>query len=301
MATFFTDKMVFFHLPKTGGLWIAEAIEAAGVSTHRPDPLGDQPYSSHGHADLQEVDVGERFSVAFVRHPLEWWRSYWGHRMRTGWRTDHGVDVAAASDDFNEFITRAIAHRPGYLGEMVESFVGSPRPKVDFVGRFEHLVDDACLALRLGGEPFSEPALRAQPRCNASDREGFPALYRRDVARRLAEAEHRTIERFYAYNPIPAHLLADQPVRGHAPPARSLERHTLTTVRGRLQRAEEHVRSLELALERSRRSEAHSEAALERARVERDRAMKDLASLQNSRLVRRSRAVRVAYYRARAR
>ena len=301
MATFLTDKMVFLHLPKTGGLWIADAVKAAGVSTHRPDPRGDQPYSSHGHADLRAVELGEHFSFACVRHPLDWWRSYWGHRMRTGWRADNGLDTAAASEDFNEFIVRALAYRPGYVGDLVEEFVGSPTPKVDFVGRFEHLVDDVCLALRLGGESFSEPALRAHPRRNASDRDLFPAHYRPDVARRLAEAEHSTIERFYAEEPVPSRLLADEPTRGTAPVANSAGRQTLASVTGRLRRAEEHVRSLERALERSRQSEARSDALLQQARAELDHTTKALASLQNSRLVRHSRAVRMAYYRVRTR
>lgn len=202
MSTFLTKKMVFLHLPKTGGIWTAGAVEAAGVPTWRPDSLGHQHYSSHGHADLADVMIDNRFSVAFVRHPLDWWRSYWGHRMRTGWRDDNGIDVAARSNEFNDFIDRVLKYRPGYLGELVGQFVGSPVPGVDFVGRFERLVDDVCTALRLGGESFSEAAIRAYPCQNGSEYDRFPAVYLPEVAARLVEAEDETIKRFYAHAPM---------------------------------------------------------------------------------------------------
>ncbi|MGA9285448.1 MAG: hypothetical protein WBV85_08395 [Solirubrobacteraceae bacterium] len=208
MATFLTEKMIFFHLPKTGGTWAEMAIQAAGVAITYPGALGDQPYSAHGHANLDDVAAGDRFSVAFVRHPLYWWRSYWGHRMRTGWRSDNGLDVAAASNDFNEFIVGVLEYREGYVSELVSQFVGTPVQKVDFVGRFEHLIDDLCTALRLGGESFSEAAIRAYPPQNNNDYDAFPAIYRPEVAAQLAEAEHETIERFYSDDPIPAAIVA---------------------------------------------------------------------------------------------
>src|ERR1700756_3387567 len=106
MATFLTEKSAYIHLPKTGGTWVMHAVRAVGIPTFAPDPLGDQHYSSHGHAGLRDIHVGDRLSIAFVRHPLDWWRSYWADRMRRGWMRENGIDVAAASDDFNDFVGR---------------------------------------------------------------------------------------------------------------------------------------------------------------------------------------------------
>jgi hypothetical protein len=153
------------------------------------------------------VGRGDRLSVAFVRHPLDWWRSYWGHRMRAGWDPANALDAVAASEDFNEFILNVIDHGEGAFDEMVRRFVGLPSPSVDFVGRSEHLVEDACEALRLAGEPFSASAIRDHPRENANAYGRFPALYRPEVAPRLAESERDTIERFYADDPVPARLI----------------------------------------------------------------------------------------------
>jgi hypothetical protein len=291
--------MVFLHLPKTGGTWVGEAVAAAGVQTSRPDPLADQYYSGHGHASLLDVGLDDRFSVAFVRHPLDWWRSYWGHRMRAGWSMESGIDSVAASDDFNEFATRVLNHCPGFLDELVGRFVGSPAPRVDFVGRFEHLVDDTCMALRLSGEPFYEDALRAHPKVNVNDYDSYRARYRPDVAARLAEAEHQTIERFYPEDPVPPALIAGASPELSAPVDQGDRAGPSPTDR-ELARLHHRVRALEGALERSHRAERRLELALSQTRSQLAQTENALGLLRGSHLVRYTRPLRVAYYRTRA-
>lgn len=218
--------------------------------------------------------------------------------MRVGWATDNGVDRVAASDDFNEFATRVLAYCSGYLDELVGQFVGFPAPVVDFVGRFEHLVDDTCMALRLGGESFSEGAARAHPKANFNDYDSFPPLYRPDVAARLAEAEHQTIERFYPDDPIPEALIdgscpeVSLPVDGGAragpPPSHS-----------ELQRWGERIRAFERALDQSRRAEKTLELALSQTREELDLTERSLDTLRASRVMRYTRPLRLAYYHTR--
>lgn len=299
MPTFRTERMNFLHLPKTGGMWVWHAVAAAGVRCEVPEPLNDQIRRNHNHDSLLEVDLGERFSVTFVRHPLDWWRSYWGYRMRAGWHAEHAIDRVAASEDFNVFATRVAEHFPGHLSDLVRHFVGSPAPAVDFVGRFEHLVDDTCAALRLAGEPFDEIALRGCPNVNVTDYNRFPALYRPDVAERLADAESQTIERFYVDDPIPEALiarcaegLAGRPHR-EIPPAATYARLDASGL-------QDHVRALERALERAHDSEASLELALAHVRAQQEQAERALSSLRASRVVRYTRPLRLAYYRARA-
>lgn len=298
MPTFLTKRMVFVHVPKTGGSWMTQAVRAAGVPLSAPDPSGDPNYPAHVHADLQEAGAGDRFSVAFVRHPLDWWRSYWGHRMRAGWDPANALDVAAASEEFNEFVLNVIAQGEGAFDQMVRRFVGLPSPTVDFVGRFEHLVEDACEALRLAGEPFSASAMRDHPRENASDYGRFPALYRPEVAARLAESERETIARFYAHDPTP-----DRLILGHEDSSRSFAAGRGASGAAAeslaLRREQEHVRALKRAIGLSRSACACLESELEQAQVERDQAAHALRLLQHSHLVRCTRTVRMVYYRAR--
>jgi hypothetical protein len=157
-------------------------------------------YAEHGHVWLADVAARESlFTFAFVRDPLDWWRSFWAHRMREGWLfPDHEIDSRASSTDFTEFVGMVIERLPGFLGNFYERFVGPPERPIDFIGRFERLADDLVLALRRAGEPFDEQALRSCPPANVGEYATVDAGYRPDLARALQAAEQRTIERFYA-------------------------------------------------------------------------------------------------------
>jgi hypothetical protein len=78
---------------------------------------------------------------------------------------------------------------------------------VSFVGRHEQLLEDACLALRLAGEPFDESVLRGFPRVNVTRYRPGQALYPRELAEHLAAAESRAIGRFYPWEPVPERLV----------------------------------------------------------------------------------------------
>jgi len=292
MPTFITPRMVFIHVPKTGGTWLTHAVSAAGVAVAAPDPEGGRSYSPHGHADLRDTGVTGRVSVAFVRHPLDWWRSYWGHRMRAGWVEDNPVD-AAAHDDFNEFVLRMLDRHAGHFTELVRRFVGLPEPEVDFVGRYERLTVDAERALRLGGERFHAGVLRAHPRENANDYARFPASYRPEVAALLAQAERETIERFYPYEPVPQRLLSARgSARGPAPRARAAGEQL--AVLGC------YARGLERTLERARAREREQQLQLQRLQLQLEHATIANERLRASRLIRYSRPLRTRYYAVRA-
>jgi hypothetical protein len=217
VATFFTPRLLFLHVPKTGGTWFTRAAQDAGVAIARPQATPGAPAASRDHADLTQMSVEAegRLICVFVRHPLDWWRSYWGYRMRDGW-TDDAIDSATASDDFDEFVRAVVARFPGYASATFGHYLAAPRRKADFVGRFENLVDDACAMLRIAGEPFDEARLRAHPPENVNDYELMPARYRRRTARRLAQAERAVIDAFYPSEPVPRGLIrswrcADRP------------------------------------------------------------------------------------------
>lgn len=204
-----TERMLFLHVPKTGGSYVAGALEAAVGA--RPVDFSDSEdrRERNGHAALRSFEGNELFTLAFIRHPLSWYRSLWSYRMRRGWRMEHPLDRAARSEDFNEFATRVTERMPGYLGLLFGEFIGPAERPIEYIGRYERLTDDLCTALTQAGETFDEQRLRAQRPVNATDYERHPVHYEPDVAWRLALAERRTIERFYSHDPVPARLLGD--------------------------------------------------------------------------------------------
>jgi hypothetical protein len=205
-----TDRILFLHVPKTGGSYVAGALEAA-LGARRVDfSESADRRERRGHAALRSFENSELFTLAFIRHPLSWYRSFWGYRMRRGWQMDHPLDSVARSEDFNEFATRVIERMPGYLGLLFGEFIGPPDRPIDFIGRYERLTDDLCMALNVAGEAFDEQALRAVAPVNATDYKRFPAHYRPAVAWRLALAEREVIERFYSHDPVPRSVLAPE-------------------------------------------------------------------------------------------
>ena len=206
MPSLLTPHARILHAPKCGGTWVWRALEASGIEV---TPLGEPPpHAKTNHLDLARTqDCADRFTIAFVRHPLDWWRSLWAYRMRTGWDANRRIDSVAQSDDFNAFIERVVTFLPGDLETQFARYIGPASEPIDFIGRFESLVDDLVRGLREAGDVFDEPALRSHPPDNVNDYERFPAVYTRASAARLAESERAVIERFYAEDPIPSRLV----------------------------------------------------------------------------------------------
>jgi hypothetical protein len=291
LATLINENLRFLHLPKTGGSWATQAMFAAGVQADRPAHV---PFHG-GLADT--LAFTDRFTFAFVRHPLDFWLSYWNYRVRTGWEHDHGIDRVAASSDFGEFIDAVIERAPGAASALYEQYVGRPEEEICFVGRTELLAEDLCMALRLSGERFDESQLRSLPAVNRSDFVRHPGLYTRDAAERLAAAEDAAIERFYAHEPIPGRLL-EQSQGGPWPVKRRLQRSTieLRDTRGELSALRRTHHLQRGALEAQARAlEAQTRAMQTQAR-ELANAREALHLLRSGRLLRWSRPLRVSWY-----
>lgn len=275
MTSLVTAEFRFLHVAKTGGIWASQAMLAAGIV---PRPDADIDF----HADLEHTAAfDDLFTIAFVRHPLAWWRSYWAHRMQYGWEMEHHVDRVAASDDFGEFIRALIDRTPETAGAIFERYVGPPQRSIEFVGYHEHLVADLERALRYAGARYDAHALRAEKPINTSDYESYPAHYTRALACELARAERCAIERFYPWMAVPEELIAGRRRQTPAQPT------SLTWTPGEeLVRAARDAVALSCALARAETRAVDAEGALGR--------------LHASRLLRYSRPLRTAHYRLRA-
>jgi hypothetical protein len=197
------------HVPKTGGTWATQALLNAGVPCRKIEASRRDHYNENGHVWLADLGDAEKLvTVAFVRHPLLWWRSFWAHRMREGWPfPDHEIDSHASSEDFDEFIAMVVEQLPGFLGVLFERFIGPEERPIDFIGRHEHIADDLSRALKQAGEPFDEVALRATPPQNVGVEEWLRVSYTPELAHALIATEHRVINRFYADDPTAQRLL----------------------------------------------------------------------------------------------
>jgi hypothetical protein len=205
VSTLVTPRTLFLHIPKTGGTWVTAALQAAGVPCEMLwTRLGP---GSRGHATLREAYAyADRFTFAFVRHPLDMYRSRWAGSIRDGWPESRLLHDAR-SDHFPTFVENVIDLHPGFVGRRFAEFTGPPEAPIAFVGRYESLVDDLVRALTQAGEEHDEDALRAQSPANVNDYTEHRALYDVALAQRVIETEREAMLRWYADDPLPARLL----------------------------------------------------------------------------------------------
>jgi len=202
MTTVANDRIVFIHIPKTGGTWASEAMEEAGIVLEK---VGTGP-----HPARRELDIGDRFAFAFVREPVSWYRSVWMFHRRipqSDWpHLDEWIDL-----DFPDFLDRMAENNPGYLSTYYRLFVGPPDDEISFIGHHEQLADDLVTALHVAGQDFDEERLRSVPARNFENEETLygsvlPPPNRSalstdcppDVKARLMESEREVYERFYS-------------------------------------------------------------------------------------------------------
>jgi hypothetical protein len=152
------------------------------------------------HADLGTLDetvLQGKLRFAFVREPLSWYSSWWRHRHTFGdWNDAEPLDPMGRAP-FAEFLNEVMSKFPqGFLSSFFERFTGPPSGEIEFVGRYEQLVDDLVVALNLAGERFDEVAIRSLPPVNVSSPLMKPSCPQEIVAR-VQQTELAAYRRFY--------------------------------------------------------------------------------------------------------
>ncbi|MFB8274824.1 hypothetical protein [Nocardia colli] len=186
---FVRSNALLLLVPKTGSTWIRSKLGELGIEV---EYLGDPAMRDHDL--LASYDRAQYSCVgAFVRSPIEWYRSYWAYRMEKGWRPQYPLDEHCASEDFETFIRKAVSVLPGALGNIYRSYVGPPEAQIDFIGHQERLAEDFAKFLRTIGEDFDESVLSRGPAVNATTtRPEYPA----ELEELITLSEWETMERF---------------------------------------------------------------------------------------------------------
>ncbi len=147
MTALFNDRFAFVHVPKTGGTWVAVALKATISDLQEPvDP------KRRGHFTWDQLP--NHFRFGFVRDPVTWYASHWRHRKtHEDWNGSQVDEAIRKTRDFAGFVRTVTSEHPGFLSAMYEAFLGPPGA-VQFIGRYENLVDDLVTAVVLSGEAY---------------------------------------------------------------------------------------------------------------------------------------------------
>jgi hypothetical protein len=195
VASFYTDKLAYIHVPKTGGTWLMQALEAVGIMYK----VVAEGAASHVHWNAMP---SRPFRFGFVRYPPTWYLSYWSYVRTTDQPvSDNSLDRAVLDHpEFPAFVEFACEYLPGFLSQMYDVYLGPPGA-IEFVGRYENLTDDLIHALRLAGEVDGwddtdfDPIRNLEPKNVSAKTSGTvitPAL-----EAMIVDAEKSAIDRFY--------------------------------------------------------------------------------------------------------
>lgn len=73
-----TDTLLFVHMPKTGGIWVADVLRR--LAGAQPVPGTQRHTSVH---EIPEGALGDRHTFGTLRDPWSWYASMWQH-LRNG-------------------------------------------------------------------------------------------------------------------------------------------------------------------------------------------------------------------------
>ena len=201
---FVTDKLLFIHVQKTGGMSVREAL-------YRCNPVGHESGDAEGerHFGLPELRARHpgiesgRLSFGFVRHPVDWLVSRWAFAVASGFpiHVQHRGSAAQVwmaacwSPTFEQFIENYLERFPGVATQTMFQKLGlwSDKP-VDFVGRTERLRGDLRAVFALAGEAVADLPEGVR---NATERAAVAAAVVTPAMRkRILDAEPLLCRRF---------------------------------------------------------------------------------------------------------
>lgn len=170
---------IFYDVPKTGGSWVSEGLMAYndatfvyGTSHEPPDPNDKEIYN-------------KRFTFTFIRHPVDWYKSYYASRVQA--KTEE-------PNNFDDFLKRMFSGRKTFGVEWTSlTDYLKPFMKCDFVGTTENLGEDLIMALKMGGEAADKGNLLNRPWVNVTEYKFQPNQEQIDLIKR----KEKRLIRFY--------------------------------------------------------------------------------------------------------
>jgi|TARA_Y100001938_G_C7939990_1_gene353806 hypothetical protein len=145
----YLQNSAFVHIPKTGGIWVKDALKscASVERDHIPTTAHFTPNIYYG-------------VFLFVRKPCSWLGSLFSQRKYKKWNWDSNeLESTCKSEDFDEFIDN-VCNNEGVVERYFNQYTQKYEINNDLqVGRQENLCNDLIRILKHFNEPFNEEGL----------------------------------------------------------------------------------------------------------------------------------------------
>lgn len=150
----YLPNSVYIHIPKTGGTTVRKLVESMDLSRGETGHQAMLPVErQHSPFEWMRGEVGDRQAFATVRPTLDWYRSQWMHKTRTG----HGSGIISDENfrpDFGDWVTHVTKDHSGHYGWFLTHML---RGSHALLVRTDNLFDDLKDALERLGEDFVWP------------------------------------------------------------------------------------------------------------------------------------------------
>ena len=169
------------------------------LKNYLPHPYGLlREHSTPVGADKEETDG--KLSFCFVRHPVDWYRSFWAYRYKTDVTDPKFPLDRYYKNNFQKFVNIVLEQYPeGFVGNLYKFYVNDDLSGIDFIGKQENLVEDLIYVLREAGEEFDEAVVRKTKHRNiAASAKKFRHLceVNKDLRKRIIKTEKWVCESF---------------------------------------------------------------------------------------------------------
>tara|TARA_R110002126_G_scaffold191071_2_gene339202 strand:+ start:761 stop:1372 length:612 start_codon:yes stop_codon:yes gene_type:complete len=147
MARVISDKLLFIHVPKTGGTFVRELINLQGLCNYETGLFEEHDHK--GISDLQ--DFKNLVSFGIIRKPYEWIISRWKwgiytefeQKVKGGTKAKEHWMADVWSNDINEFLFNTINKRSGIAEETMFNLLQIGKPnQVNYILKAENLKYD---------------------------------------------------------------------------------------------------------------------------------------------------------------
>ena len=247
MAVLLKCGAVFLHVPKTGGSWITHVLTENGLVRRQighihADMVRIQYYSSGGRVVFSSAyqwlksitprklkgnaagqlvkrahtsyhDSRKPFCFCFVRHPLDWYASWWRYMCgRSGYNWSTESDLTSwhpcrelnnlGAPRFERFVRNVLEAHPGFVTGLFGLYTG---PGIDFIGKQENLADDLIAVLTRLNVNFDEDRVRSSEPLNVSKVPSQSTHWPATVRTTAEQLEYAGLVR-YGYEAHPDHL-----------------------------------------------------------------------------------------------
>lgn len=197
MGAILKNGDIFLHIPKTGGNWIFDLIEAKNNIKY---------VFKYKHSGLERVQLSlnepfetKPFVFCFVRNPFKWYESWFKYQNSRDWmewgrgdRFHHPCAIIddCANSEFTKFMEKILRKVPGFLTGMYHRYT----EYADFIGKQETLAEDFLRLSTLRKLNYTSKEIFNYPRVNEGKKTRIK--WETDIRKELMKTEYALFKRY---------------------------------------------------------------------------------------------------------